>query len=36
MIIYFCKKCGFELWSYKVIPKLKCHCGTFADHEERE
>ncbi len=33
---FFCQICGFEIWAYKVIPKVKCHCGCFADCEEIE
>jgi len=36
MFIYFCNVCDFHLWAYKVIPKLKCSCGCYVEHEERE
>lgn len=36
MFIYFCEICDFKLLSYKVEPKLKCHCGCYALHEEEE
>jgi hypothetical protein len=36
LIIYFCRTCDFEHWAYDVIPKLKCRCGYYAEHEERE
>ncbi len=33
---YFCKICGYESLSCKVEVKLKCSCGTLAEHEEIE
>lgn len=33
---FFCEKCSFEVWSIKVIPKLKCQCGFYVLCEEKE
>lgn len=35
-IRYYCDECGFEKWDDKIIPKLKCKCGYYVEHEEWE
>ncbi|HWO95231.1 MAG TPA: hypothetical protein VNM45_02535 [Bacillus sp. (in: firmicutes)] len=36
MYVYECVTCDFLQMDVEVIPKLKCNCGYFVDHQEIE